>query len=81
MAGVKGPRPCLGLLGKGDWPLSTRAYPRTETLTYSRTRAGTRATGNRPSTNSAASSPLLLALHRAVTPFSDRTIRRSLVTR
>lgn len=26
MAGVKGPRPCLGLLGKGDWPLSTRAY-------------------------------------------------------
>ena len=27
MAGVKGPRPCLGLLGKGDWPLSTRAYP------------------------------------------------------
>lgn len=32
MAGVKGPRPCLGLLGKGDWPLSTRAYSRTETL-------------------------------------------------
>lgn len=27
MAGVKGPRPCLGLLGKGDWPLSTRANP------------------------------------------------------
>jgi len=25
MAGVKGLRPCLGLLGKGDWPLSTRA--------------------------------------------------------
>lgn len=28
MAGVKGPRPCLGLLGKGDWPLSTRSRTR-----------------------------------------------------
>lgn len=29
MAGVKGPRPCLGLLGKGDWPHSTRSREHT----------------------------------------------------
>lgn len=50
---MKGPRPCLGLLGKGDWPLSTRAYPHRDThlLTYTCWH-----TCNRPSTNSAASS-------------------------
>lgn len=45
MAGVKGPRPCLGLRGKGDWPLSTRArarsrgvHPRTRARTHRRPR-------------------------------------------
>lgn len=56
---MKGPRPCLGHLGKGDWPLSTRAYPHRDThlLTYTCWH-----TCNRPSTNSAASSSLSLSL-------------------
>ena len=32
MAGVKGPRPCLRLRGKGDWPLRSSRYPREHSL-------------------------------------------------
>lgn len=76
MAGVKGPRPCLGLLGKGDWPLSTRAYPHRDThlLTYTCWH-----TCNRPSTNSAASSSLFLSgrLLPSFAPSSSIAVLRS----